>query len=367
MNSLPLNEIMHGDALDILQKLPEKSVDLIFADPPYNLQLRGSLWRPNLTLVDPVDDEWDNIGGFKEYDDFTRAWLLSCQRLLKETGTIWVIGSYHNIFRIGAIMQEIGFWLLNDIVWIKTNPTPNFHGTRFTNAHETLIWATKSALNKYTFNYQAMKSANEGLQMRSDWLLPLCKGPERLKSNGRKAHSTQKPEALLYRIILASTNPGDVILDPFFGTGTTGAVAKKLRRHWVGIEQDLEYVQIASERIGSIDPVYFDHRVFDVRTPRQLSKRIPFGQLLEMGYINPGQHLYFMGNREQNAVVRIDGKLVLGENLGSIHSLGRLLMNGNPCNGWTVWCFLDESGTMIPIDQLRTNLRNQLIGNNYLD
>ena len=367
MNFLPVNSVIHGDAYNILQQFPEKSVDLIFADPPYNLQLRGSLWRPNLTLVDAVDDEWDKIGGFRDYDSFTQLWLSACKRVLKDTGSIWVIGSYHNIFRIGALMQDMGFWLLNDVVWVKTNPTPNFHGTRFTNAHETLIWASTSELAKYTFNYKAMKSLNEDLQMRSDWLLPICTGPERLKLNGQKAHSTQKPESLLYRIIVATTNSGDTILDPFFGTGTTGAVAKRLNRNWIGIEQYYEYVQLAKQRIEKISAGNFDERIYDVRTPRQLTSRIPFGQLVELGLLHPGQELFFLGNKEIKAIVKVDGKLLLGETTGSIHTLGRLLMSGNPCNGWSVWHYVDDSGTIRPVDYLRTELRKRITGHTDLE
>lgn len=367
MNLLPVNTVIQGDASKILQQFPDKSVDLIFADPPYNLQLRGSLWRPNLTLVDAVDDDWDDIGGFEEYDAFTKIWLSACKRVLKDDGSIWVIGSYHNIFRIGALMQDMGFWLLNDVVWVKTNPTPNFHGTRFTNAHETLIWASKSEIAKYTFNYKAMKSLNEDLQMRSDWLLPICTGPERLKVDGRKAHSTQKPESLLYRIIIASTNPGDVILDPFFGTGTTGAVAKRLKRNWIGIEQDEDYVNLAAERIDKVTPSSFDERLYDVRTPRQLTSRIPFGQLVELGLLSPGQELFFQSKMEKKAIVKADGKLLYGETTGSIHTIGRLLMNQNPCNGWSVWFYYDETGTLRPIDYLRVELRKKITGHTDLE
>ncbi len=367
MNFLPLNSIVQGEALDVLGQLPEKSIDLIFADPPYNLQLRGSLWRPNLTLVDAVDDDWDQIGSFEEYDRFTRAWLTACRRVLKNTGSIWVIGSYHNIFRIGAIMQDLGFWLLNDVVWIKTNPTPNFHGTRFANAHETLIWASTSKTARYTFNYQAMKALNEDLQMRSDWLLPICTGPERLKLNGRKAHSTQKPEALMYRLILSTSHPGDVILDPFFGTGTTGAVAKKLNRNWIGIEKDETYVNLARERIESITVETMEKNVLEVRTPRQISHRIPFGELLELGLLAPGQSLFFQGNPKQKALIKADGKLLYGDMSGSIHAVGRHLMDGNPCNGWTVWQYQDKDGNLRLIDHLRIELRKQITGSQEVD
>ena len=252
--NLPLDEILPGDCIDILEHLPAKSVDLIFADPPYNLQLQQELWRPNMTRVDAVDDAWDRFTSFQAYDEFTRRWLQGCRRVLKDTGTLWVIGSYHNIYRVGTILMDLGYWILNDVVWIKTNPMPNFRGVRFTNAHETLIWAQKERGARYTFNYHDMKALNDDLQMRSDWHIPLCTGAERIKVNGEKAHSTQKPEALLYRVILSSSNPGDVVLDPFFGSGTTGAVAKRLSRHWIGIERDERYIAVARERIAAIQP-----------------------------------------------------------------------------------------------------------------
>ena len=260
-SKLPLDQILPGDCVETLDSLPEKSIDLIFADPPYNLQLSQDLWRPNLTKVDAVDEAWDQFSSFQEYDLFTRRWLSACRRVLKDTGTIWVIGSYHNIYRVGGMLQDLDFWILNDVVWVKTNPMPNFRGVRFTNAHETLIWAQKDKQARYTFNYQDMKALNDGLQMRSDWLLPLCTGTERVKFNGQKVHPTQKPESLLYRVILSSSNPGDIVLDPFFGTGTTGAVAKKLHRHWIGIERDEEYVRVAAERING----------FSLRLMRKLS------------------------------------------------------------------------------------------------
>jgi DNA modification methylase len=288
--TLPLDQIITGDCIEALNSLPEKSVDLVFADPPYNLQLQNELFRPNMTRVDAVDDEWDKFSSLAEYDAFTRQWLSACRRVLKENGSLWVIGSYHNIYRVGAILMDLGFWILNDIVWVKTNPMPNFRGVRFTNAHETLLWAKKTKEARYTFNHHAMKALNEDLQMRSDWEIPLCGGKERIKLNGERAHSTQKPEALLYRVILSSSNPGDVILDPFFGSGTTGAVAKKIRRHWIGIERDPGYVQLAQERIDSVEA--FPEETVLLTSPKN-RPRVPFGNLVENGLIKPGQILYF--------------------------------------------------------------------------
>jgi modification methylase len=358
--TLKLNAILQGDCLELLRGLPDGSVDLIFADPPYNMQLRGDLWRPNQTLVDAVDDEWDQFASFDEYDRFTRAWLGECRRVLKDTGTIFVIGSYHNIFRVGAAIQDLGFWILNDVVWSKANPTPNFRGVRFTNAHETLIWAKKSARQKkYTFNYQALKIFNDDLQMRSDWHIPLCTGAERLRVNGEKAHSTQKPEALLYRVILAASNPGDVVLDPFFGTGTTGAVAKKLHRRWIGIEREPAYIEVAQRRIDEITPVPFEERLFAALDTRRSAPRLPFGTLLEHGLVRPGDRLRFR-NSELFATVRADGALLFGDQVGSIHKIGALASAQTTCNGWDVWHFLDaESGKWQPLDELRSQLRRR--------
>ncbi len=352
----PLDCILQGDCIEILNALPESSIDLIFADPPYNLQLQQQLWRPNSTLVDAVDDAWDQFSDVPAYDEFSRRWLSACRRALKEDGTIWVIGSYHNIFRVGAIMQDLGFWFLNDVIWIKTNPMPNFRGVRFTNAHETLIWASKTKGARYTFNHHAMKSVNDGLQMRSDWLLPICSGAERIKENGKKAHSTQKPEALLYRLILASSNPGDVVLDPFFGSGTTGAVALKLHRHWIGIEQDENYVRIAQQRLDQIRPEAFQDEVFDVRDKKRLQPRVAFSSLLENGLLRPGQALYFHGDRGQPALLKPDGRLLINGFEGSIHQAGKYLMNGGPCNGWDHWYFETETGDLQPIDVLRQKI-----------
>lgn len=355
---LPLDQILHGDCVQILNALPEKSVDLIFADPPYNLQLRQPLWRPNMTKVDAVDDEWDRFDSFQAYDDFCLSWLNACRQVLKDNGTLWVIGTYHNIFRIGKLMQDLGFWILNDVIWIKNNPMPNFRGVRFTNAHETLIWACKFKGAKYTFNHHAMKNLNDGLQMRSDWLLPLCSGKERIKIDGKKAHATQKPEALLYRVILASSKPGDVVLDPFLGSGTTAVVAKKLHRHWVGIEADPNYLRIAQQRIERVTPEAFDERAFMVEDTKRFAPRVEFSRLLEEGLIQPGQKLFFQGDKSKVAWVKADGRLSLKNGVeGSIHSLGKYLMDGSPCNGWQHWYFQDDKGRMQPIDVLREHYR----------
>ncbi|MGH6929860.1 MAG: DNA-methyltransferase, partial [Dongiaceae bacterium] len=249
------DEILVGDCIPILEGLPAASVDMIFADPPYNLQLENELLRPNNSVVDGVDEAWDRFDGFSDYDRFTAAWLGAARRVLKDDATLWVIGSYHNIYRVGARLQDLGFWILNDVVWRKTNPMPNFRGRRFTNAHETLIWCAKDKDARYTFNYAAMKALNDELQMRSDWVIPICAGAEREKTEGVKSHPTQKPEALLYRVLLACTNKGDVVLDPFFGTGTTGAVARRLGRKWIGIEREAKYVKVARARIDATLPL----------------------------------------------------------------------------------------------------------------
>jgi site-specific DNA-methyltransferase (adenine-specific) len=355
---LPLDQIIHGDCVDALNALPEKSVDLIFADPPYNLQLNQELWRPNMTKVDAVDDEWDQIGGFAEYDEFTRKWLQACRRVLKDTGTIWVIGSYHNIYRVGSILLDLGYWILNDVLWLKSNPMPQMRGVRLTNAHETLLWAKKSRKARYTFNYHAMKELNDGKQMRSDWLIPICSGTERIKVDGKKAHSTQKPEALLYRVILSSSNPGDVVLDPFFGSGTTGAVAKRLHRRWIGIERDPFYVEVAQRRIEAIQPEPFDPQVFDVSDKKRSAPRIEFARLLEHGLIAPGQALYFRGDRALEAHVKPDGRLCYDDVEGSIHQMARHIQ-GSPCNGWEHW-YYEGGDEMIIIDALREEVRRLL-------
>jgi DNA modification methylase len=349
--SLPVGEVLVGDCVEILAQLPEQSIDVIFADPPYNLQLNQELYRPNLTRVDGVSEAWDQFESFQEYDDFTRDWLNACHRVLKNTGTIWVIGSYHNIYRVGTIMQDLGFWFLNDIAWIKSNPTPNFRGVRFTNAHETLLWAQKKKGGKYTFNHHAMKSLNDDLQMRSDWIVPICSGKERLRENGVKAHPTQKPEALLYRVVLASSNPHDIILDPFFGTGTTGAVAKKLQRQWIGIEREPSYARLARQRIDSIEPGLFSEDIYVFPTKRD-RPRVAFGNLLESGLLRPDQHLYFGPKGQPVARVCADGEIECGGIVGSIHQVGRRLTNA-PCNGWEHWYYDDELDGRRPIDHLR--------------
>lgn len=360
MSTLPLNTILHGNSIDVLADLPAESVDVVFADPPYNLQLAKDLWRPNVSKVRKVDDDWDQFDTVSAYDAFTDAWLSACRRVLKPEGTLWVIGTYHNIHRVGVTLQALDFWTLNSIVWIKTNPTPNFNGMRFTNAHETLLWVQKHKGNKYLFNYQAMKALNEDMQMRSDWILPTCVGPERIKLNGERVHNTQKPEALLYRVISASTNPGDVILDPFFGTGTTGAVAKKLHRNWIGIEQDAQYVHIAQERIDAIDPAEYEEGVYLSPNPRR-RPRIAFGRLLEEGWLKPGDWLYFRGQEDVKVRLLADGRLQYGEEIGTIHTLPRKVFGG-PMNGWEVWSFRDDAGVLQKIDVLRERIREELGG-----
>jgi modification methylase len=355
---LPLDHVLEGDCVERLAALPEKSVDLIFADPPYNLQLQQALWRPNMTRVDAVDDAWDHFDSFAEYDAFTRAWLSACRRVLKDTGTLWVIGSYHNIYRVGTALQDLDYWLLNDIVWVKQNPMPNFKGIRFTNAHETLLWAQKKQGAKYTFNYRAMKALNDDLQMRSDWHLPLCTGGERLKVNGHKAHPTQKPEALLYRVILSTSNPGEVVLDPFFGTGTTGAVAKKLSRHWIGIERDPRYAALARDRIATLPATLFTSDDLFALTDKRSAPRIPFGTLIERGLLQPGQKLYFGRKGEVTATVLASGHLKHNGSTGSIHELGRALQNAPACNGWEHWFYVDDAtGERRAIDALREIVR----------
>ena len=353
---LPLNEILAGDCIATMQGLPEASVDLIFADPPYNLQLKGSLHRPDNSLVDAVDDDWDQFASFAAYDRFTRDWLAAARRLLKPQGAIWVIGSYHNIFRVGAAMQDAGFWLLNDVIWRKSNPMPNFRGKRLTNAHETLIWASRSEGAKYTFNYEALKALNEGVQMRSDWVLPLCTGHERLKdAAGDKAHPTQKPESLLHRVILATTNPGDVVLDPFFGTGTTGAVAKALGRAFIGIEREAAYRELAAQRLARVRP--YDASTIAVTGSKRAEPRVPFGQVVERGMLRPGEVLE--SPRGKTARVRADGTLAGADVTGSIHQVGAHLEGAPSCNGWTYWHFLRD-GQRIPIDILRQQIRAEM-------
>ncbi|MBV9542633.1 MAG: site-specific DNA-methyltransferase [Alphaproteobacteria bacterium] len=337
-----------------MRALPDGCANLVFADPPYNLQLKNELRRPDQSKVDAVDDEWDQFASFADYDRFTREWLTEARRVLKDTGAIWVIGSYHNIFRVGAILQDLGFWILNDVVWRKTNPMPNFRGRRFTNAHETLIWATRNPKQQYTFNYEAMKALNDELQMRSDWTLPICAGNERLKgADGQKAHSTQKPESLLHRVIVSSTKPGDVILDPFFGSGTTGAVAKRLGRHFIGLERDKTYAKVARERIAAVTRAPDD--AIEVTRSKRAEPRIPFGWVVERGLLPPGTILHGTQKRHR-AKVRADGTLVTADATGSIHQMGAHVQGLDACNGWTFWQF-EHNGTLVPIDVLRQQLR----------
>jgi modification methylase len=347
---LSLDTILQGDCVAEMARLPDKSVDMIFADPPYNLQLGGDLFRPEGSRVDAVDDEWDKFESLTTYDNFTREWLEQARRILKDNGTIWVIGSYHNIYRVGALLQDADFWILNDIVWRKTNPMPNFRGTRFTNAHETLIWCAKDEKARYTFNYRAMKALNDDLQMRSDWLLPICSGGERVKGeDGGKAHPTQKPEALLYRILLACTKPGDVVLDPFFGTGTTGAVARRLGRRWIGIERETSYVKVARERIDSTLPL--DESAMQTVQDKRDQPRVAFGVLVESGLVPAGTSLTD-AKRRWTATVRADGSIACEAHAGSIHKVGAVLQNAPSCNGWTFW-HVDQGGTLQPLDALR--------------
>ncbi|HEY5047210.1 MAG TPA: site-specific DNA-methyltransferase, partial [Rhizomicrobium sp.] len=335
--------------------LPAGCADLVFADPPYNLQLKGELRRPDNSRVDAVNDGWDRFVSFAEYDRFTRDWLSAARHVLKDSGALWVIGSYHNIFRVGAILQDLGFWILNDVVWRKTNPMPNFRGRRFTNAHETLIWATKDHQQKgYTFNYEAMKSLNDELQMRSDWTLPICSGGERLKNDrGEKAHSTQKPEALLHRIVVASTRPGDVILDPFLGSGTTAAVARKLGRRCIGIEREPGYVAIARARIAAAMPLPVD--AIEVTRSKREEARIPFGWVVERGLLAAGTVLHGPARRHR-AKIRADGSLACADATGSIHRIAAHVQGIDACNGWTFWHF-ESNGSLVPIDLLRQRLR----------
>jgi len=347
---LPLDTILQGDCIAEMARLPDKSVDMIFADPPYNLQLGGDLFRPEGSRVDAVDDEWDKFESLAAYDGFTRDWLEQARRILKDDGTIWVIGSYHNIYRVGSLLQDADFWILNDIVWRKSNPMPNFRGTRFTNAHETLIWCAKDEKARYTFNYRAMKAMNDDLQMRSDWLLPICAGSERVKGDdGSKAHPTQKPEALLYRILLACTKPGDVVLDPFFGTGTTGAVARRLGRRWIGIEKETSYVKVARERIASTLPL--DESAMQTMQDKRDQPRVAFGVLVEGGLVPAGTVLTD-SKRRWTATVRADGSISCESHSGSIHKVGAGLQGAPSCNGWTFW-HVDNSGSLTMLDALR--------------
>ena len=346
---LPVGQILTGDCIEAMRGLPSASIDMIFADPPYNLQLGGDLARPDGSHVDAVTDAWDKFDSFATYDQFTREWLAEARRVLKPSGALWVIGSYHNIFRVGALMQDMGFWILNDIVWRKANPMPNFKGTRFTNAHETLIWASMGEKAKYTFNYRTMKTLNDELQMRSDWVLPICGGQERIRKDGVKAHPTQKPEALLYRVMLATTKPGDVVLDPFFGTGTTGAVAKRLGREWIGCERESAYREVALERIELALPLD-ESAIATMQSPKTAPK-VAFGALVETGWIAPGTVLTDK-KRRLSATVLTDGSLVSGAEKGSIHSLGAKLQNAPACNGWTFW-HVEHEGEVKVLDAIR--------------
>ena len=349
-----LDRVIEGDCVERMRALPDGCADLIFADLPYNLQLKGELRRPDDSKVDAVDDKWDQFSSFAEYDRFTREWLTEARRVLKDTGALWVIGSYHNIFRVGTILQDLGFWVLNDVVWRKSNPMPNFRGRRFTNAHETLIWCSKGEDAKYTFNYEAMKALNDEIQMRSDWTLPICSGGERLKGeDGQKAHSTQKPESLLHRVLLASTKAGDTVLDPFFGSGTTGAVARRLGRHFIGIERDREYAKIARSRIADIEPA--DNDAIEITKSKRSEPRIPFGWVVERGLLPPGTVLQGSQKRHR-AKVRADGTLVCADATGSIHRIGAHVQGLDACNGWTFWQF-ELNGKLVPIDVLRQQLR----------
>ncbi len=346
---LPLGRILDGDCVEAMRTIPSASVDMIFADPPYNLQLGGDLSRPDGSHVDAVTDHWDQFDSFAAYDKFSREWLTEARRVLKPNGSLWVIGSYHNIFRLGAMLQDMGFWILNDIVWRKANPMPNFKGTRFTNAHETLIWCSMGEKAKYTFNYRAMKTLNDELQMRSDWVLPICGGQERLKKGGTKVHPTQKPEALLYRVMLATTNKGDVVLDPFFGTGTTGAVAKRLGREWIGCERESNYREAALERIELALPL--DESALTTMQSPKAAPKVAFGTLVETGWIAPGA-VVFDKKRRFKATVRADGSLSLNGDSASIHGLGAKVQGAPSCNGWTFW-HIEHEGELKPIDAIR--------------
>ncbi len=355
---LKRNTILQGDCVDMLSRLPDNSVDLVFADPPYNLQLGGGLTRPDQSVVDGVDDAWDKFDSFDAYDLFTHQWLEQCRRILKPDGAIWVIGSYHNIFRVGTVLQDQGFWIQNDVIWLKSNPMPNFKGMRFQNAHETMIWAGKSAASKVTFNYDALKAFNEDKQMRSDWMIPLCTGGERLKGeDGKKAHPTQKPEALLHRVLLATSLPGDTVLDPFSGTGTTAAVAKRLGRNYIGIERDETYARLSRARLKSIKAIEDDSLATEVS--KKSLARVPFGALVENGWLKPGDKL-FCPQRRHQARIRVDGSLSTGNMTGSIHRLGAQVQQAPACNGWTYWHYENEKRDLTPIDLLRRRYRDEM-------
>ena len=350
------NKIINGDCLIELKKIPDRTFDLVFADPPYNLQLKNKLTRPDNSEVNAVDDKWDQFESFKKYDEFIISWLKECKRILKKNGALWVIGSYHNIFRLGATIQNLGFWILNDVIWNKNNPMPNFRGTRFTNAHETLIWSSKDKKSKYTFNYQSLKCLNDDLQMRSNWNLPICSGGERLKKNGKKVHSTQKPESLLHRILLASSNRGDYILDPFLGSGTTAVVAKKLGRICFGIEKENKYFNAAKQRLNKTIPI--EDNYLDTLQNNRSKPRIPFGSLVELGIVKPGMDI-FDQKRKINAKIMADGSIKYQKSEGSIHKIAAKILGAESCNGWTYWHY-NMNGSIVPID----NLRQKLISTN---
>ncbi len=352
-----LNQIVNGDSIKLLKKIPDKSFDLVFADPPYNMQIGEKLKRPDNSKVNGVDDKWDQFESFKHYDNFCLKWLKECKRILKDNGSIWVIGSYHNIFRLGYHLQNLNYWILNDVIWRKNNPMPNFRGTRFTNAHETLIWASKNKKSKYTFNYQSLKCLNDDLQMRSDWNFPICNGKERLKKNGKKIHSTQKPEALLHRIILATTNKGDCIFDPFLGTGTSAVVAKKLGRKYYGIEKERKYFNAAADRIKETKTI--ENNYLDTIQNNKSKPRIPFGSLVELGIIKPGSNIFDV-KRKINAKIMADGSIKHKHSEGSIHKIAAKIMGTESYNGWTYW-YCNINGSFVPIDNLRQRFLNKNI------
>ena len=353
-----INQIVNGNSLKEIKKIPDKSFDLVFADPPYNMQIGETLTRPDSSKVNGVNDKWDQFNSFREYDEFCKSWLKECKRILKDNGSIWVIGSYHNIFRLGYHLQNLNYWLLNDVIWRKNNPMPNFRGTRFTNAHETLIWASKSENSKYTFNYQSLKCLNDDLQMRSNWDLPICNGTERLKKNGKKVHSTQKPEALLHRILLATSNKDDLILDPFLGSGTTATVAKKLSRNYYGIEKEKSYFKAAEQRLKNTKPIE-DHYL-DTLKNNKSKPRIPFGSLVELGIIKPGT-IIFDNKKKISAKIMVDGSIKHAQTEGSIHKVAATILGAESCNGWTYW-HCELGNTFVPID----NLRQKFLSKSYL-
>ncbi|MCL2651133.1 MAG: site-specific DNA-methyltransferase [Candidatus Azobacteroides sp.] len=361
LGSLDINTIHLGDCIELLKKIPDNSVDLIFADPPYNLQLNGELYRPNQTKVDAVNDAWDKFESKEDYDKFTEAWMKECHRILKNTGSFWVIGTYHNIFRVGTILQNTGFWMLNDVIWVKPNPMPNFKGTRFNNAHETLIWATKSKSSKYTFHYHSLKAMNDDLQMRSDWWIPICQGAERIKVNGQKAHSTQKPTELLSRIILSTSNPGDIVLDPFSGSGTTAAVAKQLGRKYIAFDREEFYVQIAKDRLEKIDPIEEQFLEYKIETKKP---KVPFGNLIEKEYVKIGEYLYSKDGKVY-AQVQADSTISKDDITGSIHSVSAAILKKSSNNGWSYW-YVKRDNKMVSIDELRYDYESKYLKPNKI-